>query len=85
MVIQIPVEELHITPKWMISEIVGVSIDYADSTVHAVFRGRDESKIIFSLKDYGITLDNRFWGYQASFGKAGIYILIEKNHNTYNG
>jgi hypothetical protein len=61
MVIQIPVEELYITPKWMIS------------------------KIIASLKDYGITLDNRSWGYQVSFGKAGIYILIEKNHNIYNG
>jgi len=38
MVIQIPVEELYITPKWMISQIDGVSIDYADCTVHAIFR-----------------------------------------------
>lgn len=85
MVIQIPVEELYITPKWMISQIDGVSIDYTDCTVHAIFRGQGESKIIASLKDYGITLDNRSWGYQVSFGKAGIYILIEKNHNIYNG
>jgi len=85
MLIHIPASELHIIPKWMISEIVGVSIDYTNSTVNAVFRGRDESKIIFNLKDYGITLDNRYWGYQTSFGKAGIYILIEKTHNIYNG
>lgn len=78
MIIIIPVHELTITPEWSISRIIGVSIDYMDSTVHAVFQGQPHEEIIIRLKDYGITLDNRFWGYKTSFGEAGLYLELRK-------
>jgi|688.fasta_scaffold382650_3 hypothetical protein len=78
MLVHIPVEELDINPSWAINKIIGVSIDYADSTVHAIFYGEAESAIIFRLKSYGMTLDNRCCGYHVSHGPAGIFIKLTK-------
>lgn len=81
MIFIISPEELDINPEWMLSRIIGISIDYEHSTVHATFSGQSEDQTILRLKDYGITLDNRFWGYESSFGKAGILIKFTKKIN----
>lgn len=81
MILMVSPEELNLDPDWMISRIIGISVDYADSTVHALFSGQAEEKVILRLRDYGITLDNRFWGYESSFGKAGILIKFTKKRD----
>ena len=77
MIILIPPDELKIEPSWSIKMLTSVSIDYADSTVWAAFAGQKESLIVCRLKDYGITLDNRRWGYTSSCGEAGLMIKID--------
>lgn len=68
------VEEFR-TP-WKLELIKSPSIDYATNAIHGWFEGKEV--IIFKFKDYGWIMDNRFSGYDMSFGKAGITIQIVK-------
>jgi hypothetical protein len=74
---------IHIAPdelieefknSWKLGYITQPSIDYADNALYAIF----ENKLvtIFRFNKFGIYLDNRFNGYQISYGLAGITIIL---------
>jgi|TARA_B110000285_G_C14638228_1_gene386441 hypothetical protein len=84
MIIHIDVNELlgEFKERWRLGLIKSLSIDYATNAIHGWFE--EEEVIIFTFKNYGFIIDNKYNSYYISSGSAGITIKIETGVSNNN-